>query len=90
MPYVLPNDGEVVGVGQPVAVRFDEPISDRLAAQRAIALAALRPDGLGATLAELSRQLGKTHPPSRMVVSAHQRGAARASGAGSSAPSASS
>jgi purine catabolism regulator len=29
-----------------------------LAAQRAIALAALRPDGLGATLAELSRQLG--------------------------------
>jgi len=29
-----------------------------LAAQRAIALAALRPDGLGATLAELARQLG--------------------------------
>ncbi|MFI5506184.1 Lipoprotein-anchoring transpeptidase ErfK/SrfK [Mycolicibacterium rutilum] len=36
MPYVLPNDGEVVGVGQPIAVRFDEPIPDRLAAQRAI------------------------------------------------------
>lgn len=36
MPYVLPNEGEVVGVGQPVAVRFDENITNRLAAQRAI------------------------------------------------------
>lgn len=36
MPYVLPNDGEIVGVGQPIAVRFDENIPDRLAAQRAI------------------------------------------------------
>ncbi len=36
MPYVLPNEGEVVGIGQPVAVRFDENIPDRLAAQRAI------------------------------------------------------
>ncbi|AFM18281.1 hypothetical protein Mycch_3546 [Mycolicibacterium chubuense NBB4] len=36
MPYVLPNDGEVVGVGQPVAIRFDENIPNRLAAQRAI------------------------------------------------------
>jgi hypothetical protein len=36
MPYLLPNDGEVVGVGQPVAIRFDENISNRLAAQRAI------------------------------------------------------
>ena len=36
MPYVLPNEGEVVGVGQPVAVRFDENIPNRLAAQRAI------------------------------------------------------
>ncbi|WP_372517075.1 L,D-transpeptidase [Mycolicibacterium frederiksbergense] len=36
MPYVLPNNGAVVGVGQPVAVRFDENITDRLAAQRAI------------------------------------------------------
>jgi lipoprotein-anchoring transpeptidase ErfK/SrfK len=33
---VLPNDGEVVGVGQPVAIRFDENIPNRLAAQRAI------------------------------------------------------
>ena len=36
MPYVLPNDGEVVGVGQPVAIRFDENITNRLAAQKAI------------------------------------------------------
>lgn len=36
MPYVLPAEGEVVGVGQPVAVRFDENITNRLAAQRAI------------------------------------------------------
>jgi lipoprotein-anchoring transpeptidase ErfK/SrfK len=36
MPYVLPNDGEVVGVGQPVAIRFDENIPNRLAAERAI------------------------------------------------------
>ncbi|MGV9797739.1 L,D-transpeptidase [Mycobacterium sp. NPDC003449] len=36
MPYVLPNDGEVVGVGQPLAVRFDENITDRVAAQQAI------------------------------------------------------
>jgi len=36
MPYVLPNDGEVVGVGQPLAVRFDENITNRLAAQQAI------------------------------------------------------
>ena len=36
MPYVLPNDGEAVGIGQPVAVRFDENIPNRLAAQQAI------------------------------------------------------
>ncbi|UUO03373.1 Ig-like domain-containing protein [Mycolicibacterium novocastrense] len=36
MPYVLPNNGEVVGVGQPVAVRFDENITNRVAAQKAI------------------------------------------------------
>ena len=36
MPYVMPNDGEVVGVGQPIAIRFDENIPDRVAAQRAI------------------------------------------------------
>ncbi|MBO0678097.1 L,D-transpeptidase family protein [Mycolicibacterium sp. S2-37] len=36
MPYVLPNDGEVVGIGQPVAIRFDENITNRVAAQQAI------------------------------------------------------
>jgi lipoprotein-anchoring transpeptidase ErfK/SrfK len=36
MPYVLPGNGETVGVGQPISVRFDEPIPDRAAAQRAI------------------------------------------------------
>jgi hypothetical protein len=36
MPYVMPSNGEVVGVGQPIAVRFDENIPDRVAAQRAI------------------------------------------------------
>lgn len=36
MPYVLPNEGEVVGIGQPVAIRFDENITNRLAAQKAI------------------------------------------------------
>ena len=43
MPYVLPNDGEVVGVGQPIAIRFDENISDRLAAQRAVKVTANPP-----------------------------------------------
>lgn len=38
MPYVLPNDGEVVGVGQPVAIRFDEKILDRTAAEKAITI----------------------------------------------------
>jgi lipoprotein-anchoring transpeptidase ErfK/SrfK len=36
MPYVSPGDGAVVGVGQPVAIRFDENIPDRTAAQKAI------------------------------------------------------
>ena len=36
VPYLMPNDGEVVGVGQPIAVRFDENIPDRVAAEKAI------------------------------------------------------
>jgi lipoprotein-anchoring transpeptidase ErfK/SrfK len=36
MPYLLPSDGEVVGIGQPVAIRFDENIPNRLAAEKAI------------------------------------------------------
>lgn len=34
--YLTPSRGETVGVGQPVAVKFDEPIPDRKAAQKAI------------------------------------------------------
>jgi lipoprotein-anchoring transpeptidase ErfK/SrfK len=36
MPYVMPHDGEVVGVGEPVAIRFDENIANRIAAENAI------------------------------------------------------
>ncbi len=36
MPYVMPHDGEVVGVGEPVAIRFDENIANRSAAEKAI------------------------------------------------------
>lgn len=36
MPYLSPGDGDVVGVGQPIAVRFDENIPDRAAAEKAI------------------------------------------------------
>lgn len=36
MPYPRPSDGEVVGVGEPVAVQFDENIADRQAAEKAI------------------------------------------------------
>lgn len=35
-PYVMPGDGDVVGVGQPLAVQFDENIPDRRAAEAAI------------------------------------------------------
>lgn len=36
MPMLLPASDDVIGVGQPIAVRFDENIPNRLAAQRAI------------------------------------------------------
>lgn len=36
MPYVSPGDGEVVGIGESVAVRFDENIANRVAAEKAI------------------------------------------------------
>lgn len=36
MAYVSPQDGEVVGVGQPLAIRFDENIGNRVAAEKAI------------------------------------------------------
>ncbi|MFE3190719.1 Ig-like domain-containing protein [Nocardia sp. NPDC059240] len=35
-PYLLPAENDVVGIGQPVAVQFDENIPDRQAAQNAI------------------------------------------------------
>ncbi|MFI6867675.1 Ig-like domain-containing protein [Nocardia sp. NPDC050406] len=35
-PYLLPGENEVVGIGQPVAIQFDENIPDRKAAQAAI------------------------------------------------------
>lgn len=35
-PYVMPYDGALVGVGQPVGVQFDENIPDRRAAEAAI------------------------------------------------------
>ncbi len=35
-PYLIPGEGEVVGIGQPVAIQFDENIPDREAAQDAI------------------------------------------------------
>ncbi len=35
-PSISPSGGEVVGVAQPIAIRFDEPIGDRDAALRAI------------------------------------------------------
>ncbi len=34
--YLTPSDGEVAGVGQPIAVKFDEKITDKQAAQQAI------------------------------------------------------
>ena len=34
--YLTPNNGETVGVGQPIAVKFDEAIGNRKAAQEAI------------------------------------------------------
>ncbi|BAD56127.1 L,D-transpeptidase [Nocardia farcinica] len=35
-PYLIPGEGEVVGIGQPVAIQFDENIPDRRAAQDVI------------------------------------------------------
>lgn len=37
-PYILASEGEVVGIGQPVAVQFDEDIPDRKSAQDAITI----------------------------------------------------
>lgn len=42
-PYLIPGEGEVVGIGQPVAIQFDENIPDRKAAQDAIKITANPP-----------------------------------------------
>ena len=57
VPYRTPFIAVARANAEAVAAQTYARRSWALAAQRAIALAALRPDGLGATLAELSRQL---------------------------------
>lgn len=42
-PYLLPGDNDVVGIGQPVAIQFDENIPDRQAAQNAITITTTPP-----------------------------------------------
>ncbi|MBF6064724.1 L,D-transpeptidase family protein [Nocardia terpenica] len=42
-PWMVPGDGEVVGIGQPVAVQFDENIADRRAVQDAIRITTVPP-----------------------------------------------
>ncbi len=36
LPYLSPSPGSTVGVGQPITVRFDEPIADKAAAERTL------------------------------------------------------
>jgi purine catabolism regulator len=57
VPYRTPFIAVARANAEAVAAQAYARRSWALAAQRAIALAALRPDGLGATLAELARQL---------------------------------
>ncbi len=42
-PFMVPDDGEVVGIGQPVAIAFDENVPDRLAVQKAISVTTVPP-----------------------------------------------
>jgi lipoprotein-anchoring transpeptidase ErfK/SrfK len=42
-PWLLPGENEVVGIGQPVAVQFDEDIPDRHAVQNAIRISTTPP-----------------------------------------------
>ncbi|WP_404434135.1 PucR family transcriptional regulator [Microbacterium lacus] len=58
VPYSTPFIAVARANAEAIAAQTYARRSWALAAQRAIALAALRPDGLGATLAELARQLG--------------------------------
>lgn len=57
VPYRTPFIAVARANAEAIAAQTYARRSWALAAQRAIALAALRPDGLGATLAELARQL---------------------------------
>ncbi|GAA1935627.1 PucR family transcriptional regulator [Microbacterium aoyamense] len=57
VPYRTPFIAVARAGAEAIAAQAYARRSWALAAQRAIALAALRPDGLGATLAELARQL---------------------------------
>jgi purine catabolism regulator len=57
VPYRTPFIAVARANGEAIAAQAYARRSWSLAAQRAISLAALRPDGLGATLAELARQL---------------------------------
>ena len=45
----MPSDGEIVGIGQPIAVRFDENIPDRVAAERAITVTTNPPSRVRST-----------------------------------------
>ena len=67
VPYRTPFIAVARAGAEAIAAQSYARRSWALAAQRAISLAALRPDGLGATLAELARQLdawvGCTTPP---------------------------
>lgn len=58
VPYRTPFIAVARANAEAIAAQAYARRSWALAAQRAIALAALRPDGLGATVAELARQLG--------------------------------
>lgn len=58
VPYRTPFIAVARANAEAIAAEAYARRSWALSAQRAIALAALRPDGLGATLAELARQLG--------------------------------
>lgn len=58
VPYHTPFIAVARANAEAIATQAYARRSWSLAAQRAISLAALRPDGLGATLAELARQLG--------------------------------
>ncbi|MEO6201408.1 MAG: PucR family transcriptional regulator ligand-binding domain-containing protein [Cryobacterium sp.] len=59
VPYRTPFIAVARAAGDMVASELFARRTWTLGAQRAIALAALRPDGLSATLSELSRQLGQ-------------------------------